>query len=272
MACSLIGLANEEALSIAALAALILIGLIWTISKLRRSPYTPLQSALYLANVLLTRVLWRTTIDGEFSIPPDRGAVIVCNHGSSIDPFFIQLTPQRVVHWMVAREYTDFILFRDFFRTTGSIPTNRAGIDTAATRAAIRYASEGQLVGMLPEGRINATPKLLLPGRPGAALVALRAEVPVVPCFIRGAPYDGTFWGCFFMTAKVHLTIGQPVDLSEYFGRHREEGVLREVTLRILREIAAVAGEPNFEPELAGRRWKPGMEEETAVANDQEGE
>ncbi len=263
---SILDLSNVEMMSVIVLAGFGIALLCWAVIAIRRSPYSPLQSAIYLANILLTRVLWRTTIDGDFPDLAGQGAVVVCNHGSSIDPFFIQLTPGRVVHWMVAREFTDFLPFRAFFRACGSIPTNRAGIDTASTKAAIRYASQGELVGMLPEGRVNSTPKVLLGGRPGAALVALKARVPIVPCYIRDAPYDGTFWGCFFMTAKVHLTVGQPIDLSNYFDRRKEDGVLQEVTLLILSEIAALAGEPDFEPELAGRRWKPGMEDDAAVA------
>ena len=257
---------NEEVLSAGVLVGLAAALLVWAGTEIRRSSYEPLQSAIYLANVLLTRVLWRTEIEGQLSIPDGQGAVIVCNHGSPVDPFFIQLMPQRVVHWMVAREYTDMFLLRDFFRATGAIPTNRGGIDTAATKAAIRYASAGQIVGMLPEGRINSTSNLLLGGRPGAALVALRARVPIIPCYIKDAPYDGTFWGCMFMTAKVHLTVGQPIDLSEYFDRRKENGVLQEVTLRVFREIAALAGDSEFEPEVAGRRWKPGDEDDAALA------
>ena len=34
-----------------------------------------------------------------------------------------------------------------------------------------------------------------MPGRPGAALIALKARVPVVPCYIHDAPYDGTMLG-----------------------------------------------------------------------------
>ena len=52
---------------------------------------------------------------------------------------------------------------------------------------AIRYAQEGGLVGLFPEGRVNTTDELLLPGRPGAALIALRARVPVIPCYVQGA-------------------------------------------------------------------------------------
>ena len=53
---------------------------------------------------------------------------------------------------------------------------------------AIRLCQAGELVGLFPEGRINGGVNPLLPGRPGVALIALNARVPVVPCYIKGIP------------------------------------------------------------------------------------
>ncbi len=108
---------------------------------------------------------------------------------------------------------------------------------------------------MLPEGRINTTDAFLLPGRPGAALVALKARVPVIPVYIEGAPYNGWVIGPLFMSAHVKVTIGDVIDISEFYGREREPGVLAELTKRFLSAIAQLAGKPEFEPEVAGRLW-----------------
>ena len=113
---------------------------------------------------------------------------------------------------------------------------------------------------MLPEGRINKTDEFMLPVRPGAVLVALRARVPILPCYIEGAPYAGTAWSPFLMPARVRVVIGQRVDLSEYYDRASEDGVVQRLALRIAREIALLAGREDFEPKLAGRRWRTAEE------------
>ncbi len=229
-----------------------------------RSPYSVVQTIVAWINLCLTRILWRVEVRGQLPEKGSKGGVIVCNHGGSVDPFFIQLVAQRIIHWFVAREYFKFPIVGTFLRISESIPTNRAGIDTASTKAAIRMAREGDWIGMLPEGRINRTDALLLPGRPGAAMIALKARVPVVPCYLEGVPYDGTFWGCLFMAGQVKLKIGEPLDLQDYYDRHREHEVLGELTLLFLRRIAELAGQPDFEPRLAGRRWSPITEREDA--------
>jgi 1-acyl-sn-glycerol-3-phosphate acyltransferase len=244
---------TSDVLALCVLAALGSWLLGWVVLKLRRSPFSPVQSVLYVVNYVLARVLWRLRIHGRFAIRPDQGAVIVCNHRCPLDPSFLALVVPRAVHWMVAKEYCESPAFRRILQLCETIPVGRGGIDTAATKAAIRSVRQGGLVGVFPEGRINTTSQTLLPGRPGAALIALKARAPVVPCYIHGAPYDGTTLGCMLMPASVRLEIGRPIDLSPYFGREDDREVLREITLRLLSAIAGLAGEPEFQPQVSGR-------------------
>jgi 1-acyl-sn-glycerol-3-phosphate acyltransferase len=241
--------------------------MLWIFLSWRRTRYTFAQFCLYVVNSFFTRVLWRTQVSGPLPVGDDEGAVIVSNHQSGIDPLLIQLCTDRVVHWMVAREYYNMPGISFVFRTLGSIPVNRGGVDTASTKMAIRLAQQGGLVGLFPEGRVNMTDSLLLPGRSGAALIALKARVKVIPCFVSGSPYDGTALGSFFMAANARVQVGKPIDLSAYYGREGDKAVLQELTRRFLVEIARLAGELDFEPELAGRNWKSDDELEVEAAS-----
>ena len=138
------------------------------------------------------------------------GAVLVANHRCSLDPFFIQLIAGTRVHWMVAGEYFKTPLVGSLLRAFQAIPTNRGGVDTASTKRSIALAKQGKFVGMFPEGRINRTASPLLSIRPGAALVALRAGVPMIPIWIEGAPVGPSIFSAFFMPAKVRVIVGIP--------------------------------------------------------------
>ena len=139
---------------------------LWIAAARRGTRNTFPQSCLYLVNAFFTRVLWRTTVSGPLPVANGQGAVIVSNHASGIDPLVIQLCANRLVHWMVAREYFEGFGISLVFKSLRSIPVNCAGIDTAATKLAIRLAQQGGLVGLFPEGRVNVTNQLLLPGAP----------------------------------------------------------------------------------------------------------
>lgn len=247
-----------QLLAAGVLAAIASLPLILWVNALRRTEFTAGQALLLALNHPVSRVLWRAQIQGRIDIGLGQGAVVVCNHRGSLDPAVIGLTVDRMIHWMVAREYVNNPFIGWFFRIVGVIPAKRNGADTAATKAAIRIARNGGLVGIFPEGRINDTNELMLPCHSGATLIALKARVPVVPCYVEGSPYDGTVWGCLFMSAKIRLVVGRPIDLSAHFEQARDRQVLAAITRQLQGEIAALAGHPEYEPRLADTRSQKG--------------
>jgi len=228
----------------------------WMIAIYRRQHFSVAQFGLWTLANIVVRILWRAKLPC-FPDSARRSAVIICNHRSSVDPFFLQVCVSRPMHWMVAREYCEHPAFRWFLRQTEAIPVNRGGIDTASTKSAIRLAAAGGVVGMFPEGRINQTDEFMLPVRPGALLVALKARVPIVPCYIDGAPFAGTTWSPFFRTARTRVTFGEPVDLSPFFEQNHDKAWSGAKMLEIVAKIAELADVPYDQLRLAGKNWKP---------------
>ncbi|MCX7424670.1 MAG: lysophospholipid acyltransferase family protein [Planctomycetia bacterium] len=249
--------AETKMLAVGVLAVMGVVLTLVIVRALRHSPYRPAQSIVLAWARITTRILWRARVSGPLPIPPGQGAVIVSNHRCPFDPAFMTLAVDRIMHWMVAKEYCEHPLMGLVLRIFEPIPTNRGGVDTAATKLTIRYAQQGEIVGLFPEGRLNTTRQFMLPGRPGVAMIALRSRVPVIPCYIEGSPYNGTTLGCLLMPAKVRLVVGLPIDLSPYYDRDNDREVLEDLTARFMREIAALAGRPDYEPVVAGHRQKP---------------
>jgi 1-acyl-sn-glycerol-3-phosphate acyltransferase len=251
----------HEFFAVLLLGSLFVVPVVWLVRIARRTSFTPFQFLLWVTAKLIVRLLWRAEIPSSLPKEAQSGVVVVCNHRSSIDPFFLQMCCTRPMHWMVAKEYCEHPAFRWFLTATEPIPVNRGGIDTASTKMAIRYGREGGLVGMFPEGRINMSEEFMLPIRPGAVLVALRARVPILPCYIEGSPYNGTPWSPFFMRAHVRIHFGELVDTSPYADQEHDDELVKELMTRVVKSIAQLAGHDDFEPTFAGRRWKPTDEE-----------
>src|SRR5690349_17154715 len=136
---------TDEQTRLLALCVLGLLGLALaavTVRAYRHHRFAPVQFPLYMYNLFMTRVIWRATVDGRLALPLDQGAVIVCNHRSPIDPAFVALACDRQVHWMVAREYCQHPLVGWVLKILQVIPTGRGGVDTAATKLAMRYAQQ----------------------------------------------------------------------------------------------------------------------------------
>lgn len=228
---------------------------IWIVASLRRSPYTVDQSLVFFVCVLLTRLLWRAQVPRRLPVSKKQGAVLVANHRSSIDPFFIQLLAGRRVHWMVAAEFGRNKLIKWLYDYTQVIPTSRSGRDTGATKKAIELAAAGGLVGMFPEGQINRSSDPLLAARPGAIMIAAKAGVPIVPIYIEDSPYGGSALSPFFMSASVTVRVGDPIDLGAWAESIDERETLESATLHVLREVLKLGGHDEFQPRLAGRKW-----------------
>jgi 1-acyl-sn-glycerol-3-phosphate acyltransferase len=217
------------------------------------SDYTFFERLLYCPVYCLGRLLWRVEIVGTQKISDFHrgGAVIVANHRCSLDPFFLQLAAGRRVHWMVAGEYFKNPIFGPVLNLFQAIPTNRSGADNASMKRAIRLASDGKLVGMFPEGRINRTRKPLLNIRPGAAMVASKSGASLLPCWIDGAPIGWAVWSGLFMSAHVRVFIGQPMAVeSEELSQLSPD----ELIALSMRQVLDLGGHLRFPVELARHR------------------
>ncbi len=203
--------------------------------------------------------MWRVQFQNTAPAELQAGAILAANHRSSVDPFFVQLAAGRRVHWMVAKEYCQHPLFGRVLSPLQVIPTNRSGMDTAATKVAMRLTANGRLVGMFPEGRINRSPELLLPVRSGAAVVANRARVPMIPLLIQASPMRDAVWSPLFMPANVKITFGKPIQLptlATHDATDDDAGLnpCDQAMLDWGRQLAAMAGQPSFEVRLASAR------------------
>ncbi|PQO33902.1 lysophospholipid acyltransferase family protein [Blastopirellula marina] len=239
--------------------AVVIVGLAILVGiQIRRTEYTLVQFFLDRIVFILLQFLWRTKTPAELPLARDKGGVIIANHRSSADPFFIHRAARRRVRWMVAREYCERKVMGWFLNEFGAIPTRRGGIDNASVREAVNLLQQGNWVGVLPEGRINMTDQFMLPVRPGAALLARRAGVPIVPVYIEGAPFNETPISPFLMSAQVTIYVGEPIYPDAF---DSDELMI----LAAVKEIARLAGHSDFQPQLAGKNWKP-TEEEVALA------
>ncbi len=219
--------------------------------------YSFLQWCFYYLNQLLCRVIWRAKVPDALPLANDQGGVLICNHRSSVDPCIIQIVARRrLVHWLVAQLYQPGTLIGRMLNLFEVISVRRDGTDVSPLRTAIRLAKQGELVGMFPEGTINTTDDFMLPVRPGAVVVALRAQVPILPCYLEGTPYHKYPWMPVFMLSRVTLKFGPPIDLSEYYGRDRDTQLVAKLTVDCVRAIAEVAGHDDFAPQIAGKGWK----------------
>lgn len=168
---------------------------------------------LHLADRLLARVWHHTIVLKRHRLPKEGPAILVCNHTSGLDPFLIQSVIDRVVIWMMAKEYYNIKALTWVFRTIEAIPVDRAGRDSGSVRSALRFLKDGRILGVFPEGRIE-TSRELLPFQTGVALMAIKTGVPVYPAFLDGTQRGKSMLGGFVWPNRTTLAFGPAVEFD----------------------------------------------------------
>ncbi len=138
----------------------------------------------------VSKILWRVKFRGIENIPQkaDTGLLIISNHQTYFDPFWITLPINRKFRYMAWDEAFDWFLIGRFIRYLGAFPVSlKTGNPIKIFRDSVQFLDEGAALLIFPEGEREFSDGKLLSFRPGWTRIALKAEVPVLPVTIRGA-------------------------------------------------------------------------------------
>jgi 1-acyl-sn-glycerol-3-phosphate acyltransferase len=128
----------------------------------------------------------RLQVHGKESIPRHGGFVVALNHFSWIDiPLFAYANP-RNTYFVAKAEAHRIPGLGQFIRAFGSFAVRRGESDREAVRRMREVVREGGVLGVFVEGTRQRSG---VPGevQPGAAMVALQEDVPVVCGAIAGS-------------------------------------------------------------------------------------
>lgn len=184
-------------------------------------------------------------IEGRENLPASGPALIVANHFSFLDPVaMIDVVPQPLEFFAGLRTPNAPAWVNIFPRLWGVLRVCRGGSSRDTLLNGELVLKHGGLLCIFPEGGSWAT--VLRPPRMGAALVAARVGVPIVP-----VGFDGLLNVFPFLKlrkrAKVHVRIGKPFGPFSIEGRANLRQRLEEIGHEMMRSIA-----PLIPPERRG--------------------
>lgn len=116
---------------------------------------------------------------------PEGGALVCGNHSSAIDPFFVAfaLGKKHPICAMAKESLMKIPVIGKILKLVGTFGVKRGASDIHAVKYALEQLKAGEYVVIFPEGtrvksRDEGDPKT------GAAMLACRTGVPVVPVYI----------------------------------------------------------------------------------------
>jgi 1-acyl-sn-glycerol-3-phosphate acyltransferase len=212
----------------------------------------------------LLTVVFRPWADGIENVPREGPAIIASNHLSFSDHFFAPLPLPRKVVFLAKSEYftgrgLKGLVSKAFFSGVGQIPVDRSGGEASerAIRTGLRVLTQGELLGIYPEGTRTPDGRLYR-GKTGVARLALEGRAPVVPCAMIGG-FEFQPPGKIRPRLRIRpgVRFGKPLDFSRYYGMDNDRVVLRAVTDEIMYAIMKLSGQEYVDQ--YAQRTKHGM-------------
>jgi len=185
----------------------------------------------------LVRTLTKFRVENQENIPEKGGVLLTTNHLSRLDtPLLLAITDREDLVAIVAKKYQEMLIFRWILSKVGTMVwMDRSKTDFSAMRDALEQLRKGAIVGIAPEGTRSRESKGLLEGKPGAALMAARASVPIVPVGIIGSEEINQNW-LKLRRPLVTIRVGEAYTLPEIDRDNRQASLMRyteEIMCRI---------------------------------------
>jgi 1-acyl-sn-glycerol-3-phosphate acyltransferase len=195
-------------------------------------------------------VFWRVRVKGRKNIPATGAFVLAPVHRSNIDTILMGCVTRRRLRYMGKDSLWKARWAAWLLTALGGFPVHRGTADREALRLGEEAIHSGEPLVIFPEGtrRSGTVVKDLFEG---AAFIALRAGVPIIPVGIGGSEQAMPKGAKGVRPVKIGLVIGSPIEppVRQPGGRGSRRQV-HELTERLEVELQALMDEA----EAASRR------------------
>lgn len=195
------------------------------------------------------KTIWRPWVEGAENLPASGPVIIVGNHLSVIDSFFLPLMVERRIYFLAKSDYFTgkglkgwFV--KTFMLSVGQIPIDRSGgqASEASLSTGLGVLDRGDVLAMYPEGTRSPDARLYR-GRTGVARLVLESGALVVPAVMIDTEKAMPIGAKFPRVRRIGTVIGKPLDFTRFAGMSADRFVLRSVTDEIMLEIQKLSGQ-----------------------------
>ena len=172
---------------------------------------------------------------GLENLPKQGPALIVGNHLGDADLIVgMAISPAENVEVLAKSELYKFPILGKVLDIYGVIWIHRGQPDRRAIHSVLLGLKEGRMIAIAPEGRESLTGSME-EGTDGAAYIALKADVPIIPVTVTGTENSQVFGNIKRLRkTNASLTVGKPFRLQKMSNRRESVKAGTETIMQIL--------------------------------------
>ncbi len=186
---------------------------------------------------IIFKLVFRLKVTGQQNIPQDGPFIIVANHSSLLDPVILGVSLRSKIIFVAAAYLFKIRWLGYLLRKANSIPIYRESNanNIKSIKKALKILQKGGVLGIFPEGGVDRQ-KNNFPVRAGAAYLAAKAGVPIVPIRIKGADKALPRGAKFIRSLnKIEVEIKKPIFCSRQ--THKNKEIIKRVVESYIKEI-----------------------------------
>jgi 1-acyl-sn-glycerol-3-phosphate acyltransferase len=183
---------------------------------------------------LVAKVLWRISFEGLQNVPRSGAFVLAPVHRSFIDFGLVSAVTRRPMGFMGKESLWKNKWLGAFITHLGAYPVNRGAPDRESLRRTLQMLEKGKPLVLFPEGTRRTGP-VIEHLHEGAAFVASRAGVPLVPVGIGGSERALPKGRALPRLIKIHVIVGEPLHPQPIAegARHPSRRAVKELTVTL---------------------------------------
>ena len=193
----------------------------------------------------------RTKVIGRHNIPRDGAFVLAPIHRSNIDTPLAAAVSSRRLRFMGKDSLWKIRVIGWILSALGAFPVTRGTADREALKRCIAVLEMGEPLVLFPEGTRQTGP-IVMPLFDGAAYIAVKAGVPIIPLGIGGSERVMPKGKKMIYPRKCVLVIGEPISAQADETGRVSRSAVKELTekltvdlQRLFDEAQVLAGSPN---------------------------